>query len=131
MILTDADELRQALAIAVQERDEARAEVERLRGVQPEVPPRPPNGLDLPRYGLRWNGPTEPVPVPTEGGYWTPWHLAEAALRAAAECQREACAAEASGVACYGHGMDADEVWMRETCVDAVLATPLVTESDK
>jgi hypothetical protein len=45
-----------------------------------------------------------------------------------AERQREACAAEASGVACYGHGMDADEVWMREACVDAVLATPLVTE---
>ena len=71
--MTDADQLREALAIALQERDEA-----------------------------------------------------QAALRTVAERQREACAAEASGVACYGHGMDADEVWMREACVDAVLATPLV-----
>lgn len=31
MLLTDADQLREALAIALHERDEARAEVERLR----------------------------------------------------------------------------------------------------
>lgn len=31
MLLTDADQLREALAIALRERDEARAEVERLR----------------------------------------------------------------------------------------------------
>ena len=62
----------------MKERDEARAEVERLRGITPELPPRPPDGAGLPRYGLRWNGPTEPVAVPMLDGYWTPWHLADA-----------------------------------------------------
>ena len=51
-------------------------EVERLRGIQPELPPRPPAGEGLPRYGLRWNGPTQPVVVPMDDGYWTPFHLA-------------------------------------------------------
>jgi hypothetical protein len=109
-------DLELRLREAVRERDEARAEVERLRGVQPEVPPRPPDGLDLPRYGLRWNGPTEPVPVPMERGYWTPWHLAEAALRAAAERQREACAAY---------------LWAEYPSIvhaERIRATPLVTE---
>jgi hypothetical protein len=54
----------------------AEQEVERLRGIQPELPPRPPAGEGLPRYGLRWNGPTQPVVVPMDDGYWTPFHLA-------------------------------------------------------
>ena len=57
-------------------------EVERLRGIQPELPPRPPAGEGLPRYGLRWNGPTQPVVVPMDDGYWTPFHLAATELRA-------------------------------------------------
>lgn len=55
------------------------AECERLRGLMPEAPPRPPAGQGLPRYGLRWNGPGLPVSVPMQDGYWTPWHLAAAA----------------------------------------------------
>ena len=55
-----------------------RAEIARLRGILPELPPRPPNGNGLPRYGLRWNGPTKPLAVPIGDGYWTPWHLAHA-----------------------------------------------------
>lgn len=51
-------------------------EIERLRGLKPELPPRPPDGGGLPRYGLRWNGPHEPVAVPMDDGFWTPWHLA-------------------------------------------------------
>lgn len=31
----------------------------------------------LPRYGLSWNGPSEPLAVPLDNGYWTPWHLPE------------------------------------------------------
>lgn len=31
----------------------AEAEVARLRGIKPELPPRPPDGTGLPRYGLR------------------------------------------------------------------------------
>ncbi|MBA1187934.1 hypothetical protein G7Z99_02625 [Pseudomonas entomophila] len=60
------------------------AEVERLRtenirlnGLRPEGPPRPPAGDGLPRYGLRWNGPQQPIAVPMNDGYWTPWHLAD------------------------------------------------------
>ncbi|WP_178125751.1 hypothetical protein [Pseudomonas sp. EMN2] len=56
-------------------------EVERLKGLMPEAPPRPPAGQGLPRYGLRWNGPTLPLAVPMDDGYWTPWHLAQEACR--------------------------------------------------
>lgn len=52
------------------------AEIKRLKGLQPAGPPRPPEGSGLPRYGLRWNGPHQPVSVPMDDGYWTPWHLA-------------------------------------------------------
>lgn len=62
------------------ELEEALAEVERLRGVPSELPPRPPDGFGLPRYGIRWNGPTEPLSVPLNRGYWTPWHLAAAEI---------------------------------------------------
>lgn len=58
-------------------RERALAAEKRLQGLKPELPPRPPEGDGLPRYGLRWNGPTEPLPVPMADGYWTPWHLAE------------------------------------------------------
>lgn len=58
--------------------------------LRPELPPVPPacDGLEastLPRYGLRWNGPTQPLSVPMVDGYWTPWHLAAAELAAMRE----------------------------------------------
>jgi len=59
-----------------------RQEVEALQGIQPEMPPMPPNGKGLPRYGVRWNGPTQPLSVPKDDGFWTPWHLAQA------ECEK-------------------------------------------
>ena len=58
------------------ENEELRAQLERLRGITPELPPRSPEGEGLPRYGIRWNGPTEPLAVPMDDGCWTPWHLA-------------------------------------------------------
>lgn len=71
------------------ERDQLRAELEALRGLKPEIPLRPPHNNDasyqhpaLPRYGLRWNGPGEPVSVPMDDGYWTPFHMALEALEA-------------------------------------------------
>jgi hypothetical protein len=77
-----AAELRR-LASVEAERDQLRAEVEALRGLKPEIPHRPTHNNDasfqhpsLPRYGLRWNGPGQPVSVPMEDGYWTPFHLA-------------------------------------------------------
>ena len=45
----------------------------------PVLPPRPPTGAGMPRYGLQWNGPTKPLSAPMDDGYWTPWHLASAA----------------------------------------------------
>jgi hypothetical protein len=86
--------LWEGMLTAQRERDEARAEVERLRGAKPELPPRPPDGDGLPRYGIRWNGPTAPIAVPMADGYWTPWHLADAAYRRGAEAMREAAARE-------------------------------------
>lgn len=56
---------------------EVRAENEKLRGLMPDFPPRPPDGQGLPRYGLRWNGEKQPLSVPMSDGYWTPWHLAD------------------------------------------------------
>jgi hypothetical protein len=53
------------------------AENERLNGLQPSLPPRPPEGYGLPRFGLRWNGPSNPLAVAMDDGYWTPWHLAD------------------------------------------------------
>lgn len=68
------------------EKDKLAVEVERLRekveklsGIEPELPPRPPYGNGTPRYGLRWNGPEQPVAVPMDDGYWTPYHLVEKA----------------------------------------------------
>ncbi|WP_421547849.1 hypothetical protein [Pseudomonas sp. QD4] len=52
------------------------AQLEQLRGLRPALPPRPPEGNGLPRYGLRWNGPQQPLATPMDDGYWTPWHLA-------------------------------------------------------
>ena len=78
-------ESRIALAAAA-EITRLRAEVEALRGITPELPPRPPDGGGLPRYGLRHNGQSMPMSVPMADGYWTPYHLAIAeveALRAA------------------------------------------------
>ena len=68
--------------------DALHAEAEALRGLTPELPPRPPEGAGLPRYGLRRNGPSQPLSVPMDDGYWTPWHLAEA-LRAENEQLRD------------------------------------------
>ena len=64
-------------------------DIERLRGVTPEVPPRPTEGNGLPRYGLRWNGPHEPVSVPMDDGYWTPWHLADLLRAQLVEAQKD------------------------------------------
>ncbi|WP_223535323.1 hypothetical protein [Pseudomonas sp. GL-B-16] len=75
------------------------AENERLKGLQPSLPPRPPEGYGLPRFGLRWNGPSNPLAVSMEDGYWTPWHLASQ-LKAENEAMRKAlteCAASLEG----------------------------------
>lgn len=42
----------------------------------PCLPPFPPEGDGLPRYGIQWNGPADPITIRICDGYWTPWHLA-------------------------------------------------------
>lgn len=61
------------------------AEVERLRGLVPALPERPPHAFGreyqragLQRFGIRWNGPAQPIAVPMDDGYWTPFHQAHA-----------------------------------------------------
>lgn len=69
-----ADEVRRVVA----ERDKALAQVEQLKGIKPELPPFPPQGDGLPRFGIKWNGEYEPISTPMDDGYWTPYHLAAA-----------------------------------------------------
>jgi hypothetical protein len=38
------------------------------------------DGGELIRYGIEWVGPKDPIAVPMEDGYWTPWHLANEKL---------------------------------------------------
>ena len=64
------------------ERDALKRDVERLQGIKPELPPRDGRGEGLPRYGLRWNGPDQPVATPMEDGFWVPWHLAQKEVEA-------------------------------------------------
>lgn len=63
------------------------AEIDKLRGLEPVAPPRPPEGEGLPRYGIRWNGPQQPIAVPLADGYWTPWHLASRATEDSSDAQ--------------------------------------------
>ncbi len=86
--------MRDQLARLRAELAQAEATIAELRGAVPELPPRPNeyNGPKLqhpalPRYGVRWNGPNTPIAVPMVDGYWTPFHLAHAALAAAPQPQ--------------------------------------------
>jgi hypothetical protein len=81
-MILDKKQLRKTAELQKLIRDPAAVQAlltenERLKGLIPEWPPRPPRGEGLPRYGVRWNGPQQPLAVPMEDGYWTPWHLAD------------------------------------------------------
>lgn len=90
----EAYEVRVANAESIRENDhdldswtEAYAQAlysERSKWLTPELPPRPPQGIgeQPPRYGLKWNGPEQPLSVPMNDGYWTPFHIAEASINA-------------------------------------------------
>lgn len=91
------------------ERDVAEKRARAVDNLRPELPPRPPDGSGLPRYGLRWNGPTSPLSVPMDTGYWTPWHLAAPLAALLAEwCPDDPfCGDELSGgPACIACGRD-------------------------
>ena len=34
-------------------------------------------GAGLERYGIEWQGQENPISVPMDDGYWTPWHIAQ------------------------------------------------------
>jgi hypothetical protein len=111
--------LAQSIGI-VRENAELKAENARLRGIKPKMPPFPPNGSGLPRYGLRWNGPEQPLATPMEDGYWTPWHLAD---HYKARCERMEAALDKYGAHKSGCGTSNDgEYNWRCTCgLDAAL----------
>lgn len=112
MILTDADQLREALRVALQERDQARAEVERL--------------LTAPRTFVTEAAYDEAL-VEAEDLRSRLAALQEtnaATMRVIAEAQREACAAT---VEREGHTLGMDKRLLRKFGI-LVRATPLVTE---
>lgn len=38
--------------------------------------------IQLPRYGLQWNGPKDFIPTEMDDGYWTPWHISNEIIEA-------------------------------------------------
>ena len=78
----------------------AEARIAELEGLRPELPYPPflgaPMPEGMPRYGLRYNGPTEPLAVPMPDGYWTPWHVANARAEAAEADAKLAAVREAA-----------------------------------
>lgn len=60
--------------------DALKAEVEQLKGIKPSLGDDHMIGTPLPRFGIKWSGPTEPLSVPMDDGYWTPWHYANAEI---------------------------------------------------
>ena len=83
-LLMTGNDYSDPLLDAASEIEALRAQVAALKGCVPELPEPLYAGNHLPRFGIRWNGPTEPLCVPMDDGYWTPWHYAEAKL---ADCQ--------------------------------------------
>lgn len=54
------------------------------------------------RYGIRWDGPTNPISVEMPDGYWTPWHIANAEIEALRKALHEILmVCEPSPVATY------------------------------
>ena len=122
MILTDADELREALRVALRERDEARAEASRL------------DDEAIYQRGLYESARAEVARLRADNADLLA-HLDAAAfavpqgLRTVAERQREACAG-AAYTATSLHPEPSPRSQLREAVVGAVEATPLVTEGE-
>lgn len=102
---------------------DAQRAIAELRGLVPELPPRTPEGEGMPRYGLRWNGPQQPVAVPMDDGYWTPWHLAEAERDTLRQqlAERDAAIEEWSGTAVQ-NGMECDRLRQQRDRLAGLLA---------
>jgi len=109
VILTDADQLREALRVALKERDEARAEVKRTYREMQDL--MEAHKADAARLTEERDRVARELRLLDEHGNL------RAAIRAAAERQREACAAHM-----YRHAPS--------TYADTVRATPLVTEGE-
>lgn len=51
-----------------------------MNGEHPKSDVPTSNPITIMRYGIKWNGPREPIATPMEDGYWTPWHIANAEI---------------------------------------------------
>ena len=97
---------------------------------QPVLPPRPPTGAGMPRYGLQQNG-----PAPMDDGHWTSWHLANSEVeRLQARVSELESQLKSQGNAAK-MGMDAatkDAIW-REENAKRLLAesNPAAIESER
>lgn len=106
------------------ERDNALSQVEQLKGIKPELPPRPPQGDGLPRYGIKWNGNNQPISTPMDDGYWTPYHLAlaqnaelVAQVEAVRQVRAEAVLVAANSCRFMADINTDDGVFKREICL--------------
>lgn len=73
--------LEAQLAAVTKEKDELSEEYEEARAERDQALSALVAKLkasDLPRFGIQWQGPHDPISVPMADGYWTPWHLAAA-----------------------------------------------------
>lgn len=64
----------------------------------------------LERYGIEWRGPHMPIALPMPDGYWTPWHIAEAALKQRTS-ERQTNAIENAFYEAQGDIFTADTPW--------------------
>ena len=61
--------------------------IEKLKGIKPEKLTRiiTVQAGKLPRYGIRWTSPTDPIALRMDDGYWTPYHIAQILINEARE----------------------------------------------
>lgn len=50
-------------------------EIDKLKGIKPQNLSEKIHPMQ--RFGVRWNGPSQPLAVPMDDGYWTPYHAAK------------------------------------------------------
>lgn len=79
---------------------------------------------ELARYGVAWNGPTNPICQEMNDGLWTPWRVAHAEI-ARLRAERDALAKDAAR---YRWGVEHAR-WIRHEH-EAYVAIPVAVDAD-